>query len=72
LVDTSLTVRTSVVDQRSEHVGISNEKIGEIPIRRKPKGSTRTDYPLGVSRYSKPRPIGVGDEKQVEYSCTTW
>jgi hypothetical protein len=37
-------------DQRSEHVGISNEKIGEIPVRRKPKGSVRSDYPLRVSR----------------------
>ncbi len=27
------------VDQRSENVGISNEKIGEIPIRRKSKVS---------------------------------
>ena len=39
LIDTSLTVRTGVVDQRSEYVGISNEKIGEIPIRRKSKVS---------------------------------
>ena len=49
----------------------ANEKTGEIPVRRKPKGSVRTVYPLRVSRYSKPRPIGVGDEKQVIYSCTT-
>ena len=39
LIDTSLTVRTDVVDQRSDDVGISNEKIGEIPIRRKSKVS---------------------------------
>ena len=71
LVYTSLTVRTNV-DQRSEHVGISNEKTGEIPVRRKPKVSVRKVYPLRVSRYSKPRPIGVGDEKQVKYSCTTF
>ena len=37
-------------DQRSEYVGISNEKIGEIPIRRKSKVSVRTVYPLRVSR----------------------
>ena len=42
--------------QRSEHVGISNEKTGEIPVRRKPKGSERTVHPLRVSRYPKPRP----------------
>ena len=35
---------------RSENVGISNEKIGEIPIHRKPKGSERKVYPLRVSR----------------------
>ena len=58
-------------DQGSEHVGISNEKTGEIPVRRKPKVSVRTVYPLRVSRYSKPRPIGVGDEKWVKYSYTT-
>ena len=40
-----------IVDQRSEHVGISNEKIGEIPVRRKSKVSVRTVYPLRVSRY---------------------
>ncbi len=71
LIDSSLTVKTSGVDQGSEYVGISNEKIGEIPIRRKPKVSVGADHPLRVSRYSKPRPIGVGDEKQVKYSCTT-
>lgn len=38
------------MDQGSEHVGISNEKIGEIPVRRKSKGSVRTVYPLRVSR----------------------
>ena len=59
-------------DQRSEYVGISNEKIGEIPVRRKPKGSVRKVHPLRVSRYPKPRPIGVGDGKQVKYSCTTF
>ena len=41
LTDTSLTVRTDDVGQRSEYVGISNEKMGEIPIRRKPKVSVR-------------------------------
>ena len=51
LIDTSLTVRTGVVDQRSENVGISNEKIGEIPVRRKSKVSVRTVHPLRVSRY---------------------
>ena len=51
LIDTSLTVKTGVVDQGSENVGISNEKIGEIPIRRKSKVSVRTGYPLRVSRY---------------------
>lgn len=51
LIDTSLTVKTGVVDQRSEYVGISNEKTGEIPVRRKPKVSVRTVYPLRVSRY---------------------
>ena len=50
LIDTSLTVRTGVVDQKSDYVGISNEKIGEIPIRRKPKGSVRKVHPLRVSR----------------------
>ncbi len=69
MIDTSLTVRTGV-DQESEYVGISNEKTGEIPVRRKPKGSVRTVHPLRVSRYPKPRPIGVGDGKQVKYSCT--
>lgn len=39
LIDTSLTVRTDVVDQRSDDVGISNEKIGENPVRRKSKVS---------------------------------
>ena len=51
LIDTSLTVRTGDVDQRSEHVGISNEKTGEIPVRRKSEVSLRTVYPLRVSRY---------------------
>ena len=51
LIDTSLTVRTGLVDQRSEYVGISNEKIGEIPVRRKPKVSMRKVHPLRVSRY---------------------
>jgi hypothetical protein len=59
------------VDQESENVGISNEKTGEIPVRRKPKGSVRTVYPLRVSRYPKLRPIGVSDGKQVKHSCTT-
>ena len=56
---------------RSEYVGISNEKTGEIPVRRNPKGSARKVYPLRVSRNPKPRPVGVGDGKQVKYSCTT-
>ncbi len=51
LVDTSLTVRTGGVDQGSEYVGISNEKIGEIPVRRKSKVSVRSVHPLRVSRY---------------------
>ena len=72
LIDTSLTVKTGGVDQASEYVGISNEKIGEIPIRRKPKVSMGAVYPLRVSRYPKSRPIGVDDGKQVKYSCTTF
>ena len=44
-------MRTDLVDQRSDDVGISNEKIGEIPIRRKSKVSVRTVHPLRVSRY---------------------
>ena len=59
------------MDQRSENVGISNEKTGEIPVRRKPKVSVGAVHPLRVSRYPKPRPIGVGDGKRVKYSCTT-
>ena len=51
LIDTSLTVKTGYVDQRSENVGISNEKIGENPVRRKSKVSERTVHPLRVSRY---------------------
>lgn len=51
VIDTSLTVRTDVVDYRSEYVGISNEKTGEIPVRRKPKVSVRAVHPLRVSRY---------------------
>jgi hypothetical protein len=51
LTDTSLTVRTNAVGQESEHVGMSNEKIGEIPVRRKSKGSVRSVHPLRVSRY---------------------
>ena len=51
MIDTSLTVKTGVVDQRSENVGISNEKTGENPVRRKPKVSVRTVHPLRVSRY---------------------
>ena len=51
LTDTSLTVRTDAVDLRSEYVGISNEKIGEIPVRRKSKVSVRAVHPLRVSRY---------------------
>ena len=51
MIDTSLTVRTDGVGQESEHVGMSNEKIGEIPVRRKSKVSVRSVYPLRVSRY---------------------
>ena len=51
LIDTSLTVRTDGVDQESEYVGMSNEKIGEIPVRRKSKVSVRSVHPLRVSRY---------------------
>ena len=51
LIDTSLTVRTGDVDQKSDDVGISNEKTGEIPVRRKSKVSVRTVHPLRVSRY---------------------
>ena len=51
LIDTSLTVRTDDVGQRSDDVGISNEKTGEIPVRRKSKVSVRTVHPLRVSRY---------------------
>ena len=40
-----------IVGQRSENVGISNEKTGESPVRRKSKVSERADYPLRVSRY---------------------
>ena len=50
VIDTSLTVRINA-DQGSEHVGISNEKTGEIPVRRKSKGSVRSVHPLRVSRY---------------------
>ena len=57
---------------RSEYVGISNEKTGEIPVRRKSKDSVRKVYPLRVSRYPKSRPIGVDDGKQVKYSCTAF
>ena len=32
-------MRTGVEAYRSENVGISNEKTGESPVRRKPKGS---------------------------------
>ena len=39
------------VAYRSENAGISNEKIGEIPVRRKSKVSVRSDHPLRVSRY---------------------
>ena len=36
--------------QRSDDVGISNEKMGEIPVRRKSKVSERAVHPLRVSR----------------------
>ena len=39
LTDTSLTGKTGAVGQGSENVGISNEKTGEIPVRRKSKVS---------------------------------
>ena len=48
--DTSMTVRTYVA-HRSEYVGMSNEKMGEIPVRRKPKDSVGKVYPPRVSRY---------------------
>jgi hypothetical protein len=48
--DTSLTVKTNAAP-RSEYVGISNEKMGENPVRRKPKGSIGKVYPPWVSRY---------------------
>jgi hypothetical protein len=51
LTETSLTERTGEVGQRRENVGISNEKTGEIPVRRKPKDSVRKVHPLRVSRY---------------------
>ena len=35
----------------SEYVGISNEKTGEIPVRRKSKVSERAVHPLRVSRF---------------------
>ena len=66
-----MTGRTGDDDLRSEHVGISNEKTGEIPVRRKSKDSVGAVHPLRVSRYPKPRPIGVGDGKQIKYFCTT-
>ena len=44
-------MRTGGVDQESENVGMSNEKIGEIPVRRKSKVSVRSVYPLRVSRH---------------------
>ena len=50
MTDTSLTVKTGVVGQRSDYVGISNEKTGETPVRRKSKVSVRSVYPLRVSR----------------------
>ncbi len=43
-------MRTGDVDLRSEYVGISNEKTGEIPVRRKSKVSERSVHPLRVSR----------------------
>ncbi len=48
--DTSSSVSTDAA-YRSEYVGISNEKTGENPVRRKPKDSERKVYPLRVSRY---------------------
>ena len=49
LADTSLTGRINA-GQRSEYVGISNEKMGENPVRRKSKVSVRSVHPLRVSR----------------------
>ena len=47
---------------RSENVGISNEKTGGNPVRRKSKVSwERIIHPGLVD--PKPRPIGVGDGK---------
>ena len=48
LVSVTVTIRGWL---RSEYVGISNEKIGEIPIHRKTKDSERKVHPLRVSRY---------------------
>ena len=48
--DTSMTVRTYVA-YRSEYAGISNEKTGEIPVRRKSKVSVGKVHPPRVSRY---------------------
>ena len=47
--DTSTTVRMYVA-YRSEHAGISNEKTGETPVRRKSKVSVGKVYPPRVSR----------------------
>ncbi len=48
--DTSYTVRSNAA-YRSDYAGISNEKTGETPVRRKPKVSSGKDHPPGVSRY---------------------
>ncbi len=48
--DTSFIVRKNAAF-RSDYAGISNEKTGEIPVRRKPKVSSGKDHPPGVSRY---------------------
>jgi len=39
------------MDQKSDYVGISNEKTGEIPVRRKSKVSVRAVHLLMVSQY---------------------
>ena len=48
--DTSMTVRTYAA-YRSDYAGISNEKTGETPVRRKPKDSVGKVHPPRVSRY---------------------
>ena len=47
-----------------ENAGMSNEKTGEIPVRRKPKGSWVKESSQGESA-PKARPKGVVDGKLV-------